>query len=150
MEAFKTTLDLNCSRVCPISKYRSKPASRLFHSRPFSSSISCRKTPKFGVRLPQASDTRNCGKQSRNQGFVEVKEKLFKWIGSGVLGFAAAVSVSCDSPASAESITFAFPISHTPEVTDYCGTFFVCILTGSEGALVLSSDKEFLTWLDLC
>lgn len=116
MEAFQATLDLNCSRVCSISKSISKPATRLIHSGPFSCSISCHKTPKFGVRLPRVSDTRKCSKQSRNQGLVDVKEKLFKWVGSGVLGFAAAVTVCYNSPASAESLTFAFPVSHTPEV----------------------------------
>ncbi|EPS74446.1 hypothetical protein M569_00305, partial [Genlisea aurea] len=37
-------------------------------------------------------------------------------IGRGFMGFAAAVSLWCDSPASAQSLTVAFPVSHMPEV----------------------------------
>lgn len=42
-------------------------------------------------------------------------ENLVKWLGKGVIGLAAAMSLSCHSPAFAESLTVAFPVSHTPE-----------------------------------
>lgn len=43
-------------------------------------------------------------------------ENLVKWVGKGVIGLAAALSLSCHSLALAESLTVAFPVSHTPEV----------------------------------
>lgn len=50
-------------------------------------------------------------------------------IGKGFLGFAAAaaalISVCCDSPAFAESLTVAFPVSRAREVIGY--VYFWCL-----------------------
>lgn len=118
MEAFKVTPDLNCSRVSLFSKSISKPTSKLMVSRPISCSSCYDRIPKLGVRLTQSFDAKSSTRDCKNGEFVELKENWFKFVGRGIIGFAAAISVCCDSPVSAESLTFAFPISHTPEVTD--------------------------------
>ncbi|EYU23648.1 hypothetical protein MIMGU_mgv1a021092mg, partial [Erythranthe guttata] len=54
--------------------------------------------------------------QADNQYFTAENKDLIKRVGRGLLGFAAAVSLFCDSPAFAESLTVTFPVSHNREV----------------------------------
>nr|KAJ0190648.1 hypothetical protein LSAT_V11C800428020 [Lactuca sativa] len=59
---------------------------------------------------PQALPKANSNKS------VESNKKLIDSIAKGLIGLAAAVSVCLDSPTLAESLTIAFPASHTHEV----------------------------------
>ncbi|KAI3471570.1 hypothetical protein Pfo_028220, partial [Paulownia fortunei] len=68
------------------------------------------------VKIVQCLDQKNGSSQAKNGCLIAVNEDLVKRVGRGVLGFAAAVSLCCDSPAFAESLTVAFPVSHTREV----------------------------------
>ncbi|KAL2501691.1 Carboxyl-terminal-proCES [Forsythia ovata] len=104
-------LDLNPASLSPVPKSFTKPTSKLF-----SLGLNCRKTQKFRVKLTQALNERKFSGQSNYGCSMAVNENLVKWVGRGVLGFAAAVSICCDSPAFAESLTVAFPVSHTLEV----------------------------------
>ncbi|CAK9165065.1 unnamed protein product [Ilex paraguariensis] len=110
MEALCPKFDLNPPHLSPFSKPLPNPTSLLAYSRRFSCSNG-RKYQKYRVIIPQA-----LAKTTSNGDFVQVNQNLIRWVGRGLLGFAAAVSVCSDSPAFAESLTVAFPVSHTREV----------------------------------
>ncbi|XP_027069588.1 carboxyl-terminal-processing peptidase 3, chloroplastic [Coffea arabica] len=113
MESFCSNFDLNPSTTSLISKSFQRPTSKLFFPSRFPSSI-CDKNKKFGLKLPA---TRKSNTHHNNKAPVELKDSLFRWVSGGVFGFAAAVSLCCsDSPAFAQSITIAFPVSHTREI----------------------------------
>ncbi|EYU26067.1 hypothetical protein MIMGU_mgv1a025092mg, partial [Erythranthe guttata] len=59
---------------------------------------------------------KNICPQADIQYFTAENKDLIKRVGRGLLGFAAAVSLLCDSPAFAESLIVAFPVSHNREV----------------------------------
>ncbi|CAI9100062.1 OLC1v1036984C1 [Oldenlandia corymbosa var. corymbosa] len=118
MEAFCSNFDLNPSRTSLISRSFQKPSSKLVFPARFSCS-SCGKNSNFGLNnVPRVPYARKSMKiSSKNGGNTEsLKDSLFRWVGSGVLGLAAAVSLSCESPAFAESLTVAFPVSHSREI----------------------------------
>lgn len=117
MEAFCSNFDLSPSNTSLLSKSFPKPTSKLIFPSRFSCS-SCDKSPKIGLKVPQVLHARKFSGQHKNGGFTELKENLVRWVGNGLVGFAAAFSLFYnDSPALAESITVAFPVSHSREVT---------------------------------
>ncbi|KAL3533848.1 hypothetical protein ACH5RR_007369 [Cinchona calisaya] len=116
MEALCSNFYLNPSNTSLISKSFQKPTSKLIFPSRFSCS-SCEKNSKFGLKVAHVLHARKSDRQHKNGGFTELKEHLFRWVGSGVVSFAVAVSLCCyDSPALAESITVAFPVSHSREI----------------------------------
>ncbi|CAN4123351.1 unnamed protein product [Withania somnifera] len=75
------------------------------------------KTPRFRGVVPQAFGRKESPiSQFKKKNFQGDNENLVKWVGNGVIGLAATLSLLCDSPALAESLTIAFPLSNTPEV----------------------------------
>ncbi|KAK4365177.1 hypothetical protein RND71_016535 [Anisodus tanguticus] len=107
METFCSNFDLGSS----IPKSLIKPTSKSLFSCRFSS-INHGKTPRFRGVVPQA-----LGRKEYPIAQLKKKENenLVKWVRKGVIGLATALSL-CNSPALAESLTVAFPVSHTPEV----------------------------------
>ncbi|XP_059668458.1 carboxyl-terminal-processing peptidase 3, chloroplastic isoform X2 [Cornus florida] len=116
MEALCPNLDLKPTPISPISRKPSKPTSVLFHS--------CRlwgsNSKKFRASIPQASYKTRSEPQFNGEDIRTDNQKLLRSIGRGVFGFAAAamaaVSICSDSPALAESLTVAFPVSRAREV----------------------------------
>lgn len=57
-------------------------------------------------------------------------QELMRSVGKGLLALAAAAaanySIFCDSPAMAESLTVAFPVSRTTEVIDFVSCLIEC------------------------
>lgn len=108
MEALNLNLD------CALSRFSSKPCSKPFFSCR-SLRLSCRKSENLRVR------SRRCSEERRGGGSESENEDLVKRVGRGAIGLAAAVSLCCGSPspAAAESLTVAFPVSHTREVIDF-------------------------------
>ncbi|MCD9646007.1 hypothetical protein HAX54_035501 [Datura stramonium] len=116
METFSSNFDLGSSIPSSISKYLIKPTSESLFSCRFPS-INHSKTPIFRGVVPQAFGRKEPPiAQFKKKDFLGENENLVKRVGKGVVGLAAAVSLWCDSPALAESLTVAFPVSHTPEV----------------------------------
>ncbi|KAL3341604.1 hypothetical protein AABB24_025913 [Solanum stoloniferum] len=78
-----------------------------------SKSLFCYRFPSIGHRRGVA-----CGRKELPIAYLNKDKKLVKWVGKGVIGLAAATALSFSfySPALAESLTVAFPVSHTPEV----------------------------------
>ncbi|KAL0453068.1 UNVERIFIED_CONTAM: Carboxyl-terminal-processing peptidase 3, chloroplastic [Sesamum latifolium] len=109
MEAVSSNLDCNTlTALSRVSKFSSKPTSKLLFSCPLSRSNSRRKR-NLGLKIVGCLDQKRVVSEAKNGDLV-------KRFGSGLLGFAAAVSLCCDSPALPESLTVAFPVSHTREV----------------------------------
>ncbi|CAI9277568.1 unnamed protein product [Lactuca saligna] len=77
-----------------------------FSRPPYFFSTSKCKVPTPPQALPKANPNES----------VESNKKLIDSIAKGLIGLAAAVSVCLDSPALTESLTIAFPTSHTHEV----------------------------------
>ncbi|XP_060206540.1 carboxyl-terminal-processing peptidase 3, chloroplastic [Lycium barbarum] len=115
METFCSNFDLGSSIPFSISKSLINPTSKPLFSCRFSS-INHGKTPRFRGVVPQALGRKEAIAQFKKKDFLEENENLVKWVGKGVTGLAAALSLLCNSPALAESLTVAFPVSHTPEV----------------------------------
>ncbi|KAL0404949.1 UNVERIFIED_CONTAM: Carboxyl-terminal-processing peptidase 3, chloroplastic [Sesamum radiatum] len=116
MEAVSSNLDCNTlSALSRVSKFSSKPTSKLLFSCPLSRSNS-RKKRNLGLKIAGCLDQKRVVSEAKNGFLVAVNGDLVKRVGRVVLGFAAAVSLCCDSPAFAESLTVAFPVSHTREV----------------------------------
>ncbi|XP_054814323.1 carboxyl-terminal-processing peptidase 3, chloroplastic isoform X2 [Prosopis cineraria] len=111
MELLAPRFDLKPTYRSIIPSQLGKPTSLLFHSRSFLSPYP-HVNLKHKTDLPSSVET--CGKfQCRGQGFVESVAKR-------ALGFGASaallLSIFSDSPALAESLTVAFPVSRAPEV----------------------------------
>ncbi|XP_057784253.1 carboxyl-terminal-processing peptidase 3, chloroplastic isoform X1 [Salvia miltiorrhiza] len=113
MEALNSNLDCTLSTL---SKFTSKPTSKPFFSCRSLRLSSCLKPKNLRLRSIQCSDKKRGSLESENGSSLAENEDLSKRVRRGVLGFAAAVSLCCNSPASAESLTVAFPVSHTREV----------------------------------
>ncbi|XP_021831464.1 carboxyl-terminal-processing peptidase 3, chloroplastic [Prunus avium] len=117
MEPLCPNLDLKPAPFSPISPRFSKPNSLSVHSHRFSCSDR-RVTKKWRVPIVarwfkaasyvKADEAQVCG------------QELMRSVGKGLLALAAAAaanySIFCDSPAMAESLTVAFPVSRTTEV----------------------------------
>lgn len=115
METFCSNFDLGSSIPFSISKSLIKPTSKSLFSCRFSP-LNHGKTPRFKGVVPQALSRKESIVQFKKNDFLEKNENLVKWLGKGFVGLAAALSLCCNSPALAESLTVAFPVSHTPEV----------------------------------
>ncbi|KAK2983358.1 hypothetical protein RJ640_010735 [Escallonia rubra] len=109
MEALCPNFELNPPRL---SSRITKPTS----------SICCR----YRYSCPNRSKHHKCRvsingiltepKPTKQKKFTGLDKDLVKLIGRGVVGFAAAISICLDSPALAESLTVAFPVSRAYEV----------------------------------
>ncbi|KAL0383583.1 UNVERIFIED_CONTAM: Carboxyl-terminal-processing peptidase 3, chloroplastic [Sesamum calycinum] len=116
MEAVSSNLDCNTlSALSRLSKFSSKPTSKLLFSCRLSRSNSWSKR-NLGLKIAGCLDQKRVVSEAKNGFLLAVNGDLIKRVGGGVLGFAAALSLCCDSPALAESLTVAFPVSHTREV----------------------------------
>ncbi|KAL2225922.1 UNVERIFIED_CONTAM: Carboxyl-terminal-processing peptidase 3, chloroplastic [Sesamum indicum] len=116
MEAVRSNLDCNTlSALSRVSKFSSKPTSRLLFSCPLSRSNTWRKRD-LGLKIVGCLDQKRVVSEAKSEFLLALNGDLVKSVGRVVLGFAAAVSLCCDSPAFAESLTVAFPVSHTREV----------------------------------
>ncbi|KAL8494077.1 hypothetical protein ACS0TY_025029 [Phlomoides rotata] len=111
MEALKSNLDCTLSQV---SRFSSKPISKLIFTSRFPPRLNNWRNKNLGVKSVQCLGKKKSNSQSENGCFMN--EDLVKNVGRGVVGFAAAMSLCCGSPAFAESLTVAFPVSHTREV----------------------------------
>ncbi|KAA8517035.1 hypothetical protein F0562_017147 [Nyssa sinensis] len=105
--------------LCPNLDVSRKPTSVLLYSYRFS--CSNRRIIKKGrVSMPQVSSRTSSRTPLKCKDLSIDNENLIRSIGRGVVGFAAAalaaISICCDSPALAESLTVAFPVSRTLEV----------------------------------
>ncbi|KAK6149181.1 hypothetical protein DH2020_016706 [Rehmannia glutinosa] len=115
MEALNSNLDCTLSKLSRVSKFSSKPTSKLLSSCRFSCLNSWR-SKNLGVKVVPCLDQKKDSSKAENGSFLAVNEDLFKMVAKGVLAFTAAVSLCCESPAFAESLTVAFPVSHAREV----------------------------------
>ena len=121
MEALRPNLDLKPTHcTCtPILTEFPRPTSLLFpsHNPRFSSLINRQRSKKWSWRVPTCAWYQS-DSDSKSQ---PQQQQLMTSIGKGLFGFAAAatalVSVCCDSPALAESLTVAFPVSRAQEVS---------------------------------
>ncbi|XP_012834354.1 PREDICTED: carboxyl-terminal-processing peptidase 3, chloroplastic isoform X1 [Erythranthe guttata] len=115
MESLSSNLDSALSNISLLSKIHSKPTSNLFSSFRLSS-FNSRRRSKNHLCPNLVFCNKNSSPQAGDQFLTAENKDLIKRVGRGVLGFAAAVSLLCDSPAFAESLTVAFPVSHNREV----------------------------------
>ncbi|GAA0148437.1 serine protease [Lithospermum erythrorhizon] len=117
MKGLCSNFDMKSSRITAISKIYTIPTTNFmcFSKLSFLNQQKNRKC-KALVRQ-ELSKSKEGNEQIKNDEFRgELKQNLIKMVGRGVIGLAAAVSVCCDSSAFAESLTVAFPVSHTREV----------------------------------
>ncbi|KAJ4978342.1 hypothetical protein NE237_009122 [Protea cynaroides] len=128
MEALCPKLDLNVPRISSIRSKCSTTKFGSFDSYRVSCLISKRWKRSFVSSPLRSGSFRNCSEKKCLNGdyeIVEVKRdevdrSLIGSVGKSLFGFAAAVtaviSICCDSPALAESLTVAFPVSRAREV----------------------------------
>ncbi|PHU21870.1 Carboxyl-terminal-processing peptidase 3, chloroplastic [Capsicum chinense] len=109
METLSANFDLGSSITKPLIK----PTSKSLFSCKFPS-IYRGKTPRFSAQAFGRKEP-PIAQLKKKKDFLGENENLVKWVRKGVIGLAAALSL-CQSPALAESLTVAFPVSHTPEV----------------------------------
>ncbi len=122
MEALRPNLDLkptHCTCTTILTEFP-RPTSLLFpsHNPRFSSLINRQRSKKWSWRVPTCAWYQS---DSDSKSQPQQQQQLMTSIGKGLFGFAAAatalVSVCCDSPALAESLTVAFPVSRAQEVS---------------------------------
>ncbi|ONH95399.1 hypothetical protein PRUPE_7G068000 [Prunus persica] len=117
MEPLCPNLDLKPTPFSPISPRFSKPNSLSVHSHRFSCSDR-RVTKKW--RVPIVPSWFKAASNVRADEAQVCGQELMRSVGKGLLALAAAAaanySIFCDSPAMAESLTVAFPVSRTTEV----------------------------------
>lgn len=117
MEKLCNSFDLNTPHISSIStKYPTRPTSSLAYT----SHISCSngsRHQKFVVQKTVSTPKNYSSSQLDKTGdSVGLTQGLVKGIGRGLVGFAAALAVCVDSPALAQSLTVAFPVSPAHEV----------------------------------
>ncbi|KAL8133514.1 hypothetical protein AgCh_008830 [Apium graveolens] len=117
MEKLCSNFDLNPPQISSIStKFPTRPTSSLAYI----SHISCSngsRHHKFVVQKIVSTPKNGSSSQFDKTGdSVGLNQGLVKSIGRGLVGFAAALAVCVDSPALAESLTVAFPVSPAHEV----------------------------------
>ncbi|KZV36376.1 carboxyl-terminal-processing peptidase 3, chloroplastic [Dorcoceras hygrometricum] len=112
MEVLGSNLDPSPSVFSPFCEFHRKPTSKVR----FPWKLGNCGTQKCRIKIVHCSEQKNFSAKSKNSCVLRLNEHLVRRVGSGVLGFAAAVSFCCDSPSFAESLTVAFPVSHTSEV----------------------------------
>lgn len=130
MGALFPNFDLNPQSLSPIPKNLPKPTSIFCYT----NSISCSKRNiihKCKVSIPQDLSRTKTNTVVKDGNCSGLNQDLIRRIGSGVLGFAAAVSICCDSSALAESLTVAFPVSRAHEVIR-----FYCVINYSLGECI--------------
>ncbi|KAL6987094.1 Carboxyl-terminal-processing peptidase 3, chloroplastic, variant 2 [Sarracenia purpurea var. burkii] len=125
MEALRPNFDFNPTLLSPISTKLPKPTSLLYSQYQFPSS-NHHNLRKYRPWIPQTSLRResnsliNCEELPKGYGNLIDNENLIGSIAKGVVSFAAAalaaISICCESPAFAESLTVAFPVSRAREV----------------------------------
>ncbi|CAL9025831.1 unnamed protein product [Prunus brigantina] len=117
MEPLCPNMDLKPAPFSPISPRFSKPNSLSVHSHRFSCSDR-RVTKKW--RVPIVPSWFKAASNVRADEAQVCGQELMRSVGKGLLALAAAAaanySIFCDSPAMAESLTVAFPVSRTTEV----------------------------------
>ncbi|CAB4317130.1 unnamed protein product [Prunus armeniaca] len=117
MEPLCPNLDLKPAPFSPISSRFSKPNSLSVHSHRFSCSDR-RVTKKW--RVPIVPSWFKAASNAKADEAQVCGQELMRSVGKGLLALAAAAaanySIFCDSPAMAESLTVAFPVSRTTEV----------------------------------
>ncbi|XP_073154477.1 carboxyl-terminal-processing peptidase 3, chloroplastic isoform X2 [Henckelia pumila] len=112
MEVLRSNLDPSPSVFSPFCEFHKKPTSKALFSW---KQGNCR-THKSRIKIVHCLEQENSSAKSKNIRVLGLNEDLVRRVGGGVLGFAAAASLCCDSPSFAESLTVAFPVSHTREV----------------------------------
>lgn len=115
MEALCSKFHLNPPHLSPILSKLSKPTSSLSYVHQFSCS-SCSSQKQSRILIPQALAKEKSYPQIKNGEFSRINQDMIKSMAKGLIGVAAAVSVCLNSPALAESLTVAFPISRAHEV----------------------------------
>nr|XP_017243799.1 PREDICTED: carboxyl-terminal-processing peptidase 3, chloroplastic isoform X1 [Daucus carota subsp. sativus] len=116
MEKLCNSFDLNSPHISPIpTKFPTRPTSSLTYTH-----ISCSNRGKHHkcIVLKKITTAKNySGSQLDKTGdSVGLNHGFIKGIGRGLVGFAAALAVCVDSPALAQSLTVAFPVSPAHEV----------------------------------
>ncbi|XP_057982431.1 carboxyl-terminal-processing peptidase 3, chloroplastic [Malania oleifera] len=124
MEPLCPNLDLNSLHLSPVSRNFSKPASVPIYACRFSSFNPCL-SKKWGVLSMPCSSQRVVGTRVKTESSSEdftttLEENLIDRVARSFVSFAAAaaaiISLCSDSPAFAESLTIAFPVSRAHEV----------------------------------
>ncbi|KAK9289565.1 hypothetical protein L1049_007721 [Liquidambar formosana] len=123
MEPLCPHFDLNPTNLSPIYTKFSNPTSLPSVSRRYSSSKHGMISKRWSVSIPYAAH-KGVKTRSKTQpngcNLIRLDQNLITSIGRGFIGLAAAaaavISVTCDSPALAESLTVAFPVSRAREV----------------------------------
>ncbi|CAA0812726.1 Carboxyl-terminal-processing peptidase 3-chloroplastic [Striga hermonthica] len=116
MEAVSTNLDRSLSKLSHLSNFSSKPTSKLLLSCRFSKFNGGKSKNLRGNIVQCSSQDKGSSPVARNGCSLAVNKDFVKRVLNGALGFAAALSLCSDSPSFAESLTVAFPVSHTREV----------------------------------
>ncbi|KAL3637298.1 Carboxyl-terminal-processing peptidase 3, chloroplastic [Castilleja foliolosa] len=113
MEALNSNFDFcTLSKFSKVSSFPSK-----FSSSCRISKLNSRRNNNVRAKIDQSTDPKRGSSSKAEKGcFLAVNKDLAKRVSKGVFGFAAAVSLFSNSPAFAESLTVAFPVSHTREV----------------------------------
>ncbi|PIM99508.1 C-terminal processing peptidase [Handroanthus impetiginosus] len=114
MEALSSNLDCTLSSLSRVPKLSSKPTSKPLFSCRFPR-LNGRRNKNLRVKTVRCLDPKQ-GSSCKNGWFLTINEDLVNMVGRGVFAFAAAAFLCCDSPSFAESLTVAFPVSHTREV----------------------------------
>ncbi|KAL5545567.1 hypothetical protein UlMin_005254 [Ulmus minor] len=119
MEPLSSNLDPKPLHFSSISANLSKPSSPSLPLHPISClnrRLSLRLRPPLKCSWQKAASTSTTSKSKT----LSARDEWIGSLGKGLFGFAAAAaamfSVCCDSPALAESLTVAFPVSRAPEV----------------------------------
>ncbi|XP_073045849.1 carboxyl-terminal-processing peptidase 3, chloroplastic isoform X1 [Primulina eburnea] len=112
MEVLRSNLDPSPSVLSPFCEFHRKHASKVICSW---KTGNCSRTQKCRIKIVRCLEQKNSSAKSKNSRVLGLNEDLVRRVGRGVLGFAAALSLCCDSPSFAESLTVAFPVSHTLE-----------------------------------
>ncbi|XP_057505852.1 carboxyl-terminal-processing peptidase 3, chloroplastic [Actinidia eriantha] len=123
MEALRRpNFDLNSTLLSPISPKLPKSTSLHVYSHQFPCSnrhtlAKCRASMVQNSFRTKSDTQIKCEESTRfNRNFFIDNESLIRSIATGVVSLAAAISICCDSPALAESLTVAFPVSRAREV----------------------------------
>jgi hypothetical protein len=116
MEPLCRNLDLKPTHCSPISTKFMKPTSLPRHSHRLSGLNRRRSKNRSVLMVPCAWHKPEAESETQRHS----SQELMRSLGKGLFGFAAATaalaSVCCDSPALAESLTVAFPVSRAQEV----------------------------------
>ncbi|GER25895.1 carboxyl-terminal-processing protease [Striga asiatica] len=116
MEPVSTNLDRSLSKLSHFTNFPSKPTSKLLPLCRFPKFISGKTKNLRGKTVQCSGQDKGSSSVARNGCSLYVNKDFVKRVLNGAFGFAAAFSLCSDSPSFAESLTVAFPVSHTREV----------------------------------